>query len=214
MCAVEVAIPPVKVGLDRVWVTTLLRTGAIHDALFTYVKLLLVLIRCMFRLPVVTLSIVVVERELETIMLLQLMSLCSALLTTPSENVVGVDELTCRQAVSDTTITVGPVRPTAAPNVFTRLLLSAAAALRTFLAAKLAPLAIVFKLGQRPMAVLMFVLCTFLMNVTLRRVPLPELKLKLWPSVLTGVPEECPIRIAFNIGVRLMPTLVRPSRLF
>lgn len=91
---------------------------------------------------------------------------------------MGPPGLTVRQAVSDTTITEGPVL-NASPNVLTLVLLNAAAALRTLLVAKLAPFAIEFKLGQRPTVSFIFELVTFRTNVPVRLVPLLVLRLKL-----------------------------------
>lgn len=101
------------------------------------------------------------------------------MLTTAEENIVGPPGLTDRHAVNDTTITVGLAPATVRLKVFVLVLFNAAAALRTFLAAKLAPLSIVFNLGQRPIVVLIRVLCKFLTMVTLRLVPLVVLNLKL-----------------------------------
>lgn len=92
---------------------------------------------------------------------------------------MGLPGLTVRQAVNVTTITVGLVRLTAALNVPTLALLKAAAALRTLLVAKLAPLAIVFNFGQRPTVDRILVLVTFRINVAFRVVPFLVLSLKL-----------------------------------
>lgn len=139
---------------------------------------MLVLINCIFKLSGRTLFNVAVDKELEATIFRNLIAPCKQLAIKVSENMVGPPGLTVRQAVSDTTITEGPVL-NASPNVLTLVLLNAAAALRTLLVAKLAPFAIEFKLGQRPTVSFIFELVTFRTNVPVRLVPLLVLRLKL-----------------------------------
>lgn len=206
-------IPCVNAVLLVVPVPNLLNIGRMQEEVLTYVKLLLVLISCIFKLSGRMLSKVAVDRELEAMMFRKLTPLCRQLAISADENMVGPPGLTVRHAVKDTTITEGSVL-NASPNVSTLGLLNAAAALRTLPVAKLAPLAIDFKFGQRPTVSFIFELDTFRTNVPVRLVPLVGLRLKLWHSVLTGVPDEWLMAIALMMGVRLIPTLVVPSRAF